>query len=437
MQVSVEKVSSIRCRLTIVVPATDVEAAYTKQMNQVAKQANVKGFRPGKVPLSVVQERYGASVRQDAMNEVIKSSLYEALAKNNLRPVNAPEIEPKLASGSSAGADQSLEFVATFDVLPEIEKVLFSVKSLEKLNVQVSDEDVQRVVDQLVKQYTKWNVVDRAAQEKDRIVVDYYAVFDGKSDEEHKIQNFPLELGSKTMLPGFEDGLVGTKPGEEKHLKLTIPKDLPNDEKAGKPIEFVVTVKQVLQAESPKVDPAFVKQLGVKSGKEDELSKQIKESLEAERDRLVKEKLKEQVFSNLIEQNELEIPVSMIDREAHNIHDEVYPQHQHHDHHEHSEEEMNAFKDIAKKRVALGLLMSAYAKLEKITPDKARVEKRIQEIAASYENPQEVVAWLSTDERRGGIEAQILEDLVLERLIDGISTTEKTMSYAELKGIRI
>lgn len=432
MQVSVEKVNTIVRRLTITVPAADVEAAYTKQMQTVAKQAKIKGFRPGKAPMSVIQQQYGTEARQDAMNEVMRSSLYEALSKNNLQPVNAPKIEPKMSEDG-----KSLEFVASFEVLPEIEKVAFKMKSIEKLNVAVEEADVSRVIDQLVKQYTKWKQVDRAAKKQDRVVIDYYAIFDGKSDAENKIQNFPLELGGKAMLPGFEEGLIGAKAGEERKLDLTIPKDLPNDDKAGKPIEFVVTVKQVLEADLPQIDEAFVKQLGVKSGKVEELKDQIKQSLEQERDRLVKEKLKEQIFTQLIEQNPLEVPTSLIEREARNIHDEVYPQHQHHDHHNHTQEEMTAFNDVAKKRVSLGLIMSAYAKLSDLKADKDRVEKRIQEIAAAYENPQEVVAWLSSEERRGGIESQILEDQVMDKLIDGISVTEKTMTYADLKGIRI
>lgn len=210
-----------------------------------------------------------------------------------------------------------------------------------------------------------------------------------------------------------------------------------NDEKAGKPIEFVVHVKQVFEAGMPVLDDKFAKQLGIKTGAVDELKQQIRQSLEQEKDRLVKEKLKEQIFGQLIEQNLLDVPQSLVAREAKNIHDEVYPQHQHHDHHAHSAEETAQFNDIAKKRVLLGLLIAEFAKQNKLTPDKARVEKRVLEIAAAYENPQEVVEWLSSAERRSGIEAQVTEDLVLDKLMETVKINEKTMTYAELKGIRI
>lgn len=432
MQVSVEKVNDIERRLTITVPADRVEEAYAKHIDQFAKKANIKGFRPGKAPISVIQQRYGNDARQEALSEVIQQSLYQAIAEQNLKPVSAPHVEPKMMDPS-----QSLQFVATFEVLPEISNVKFSLDQLEKLTVEVSENDIKRVVDQLLKQFTKWNVVNRSAQKNDRIVIDYYAIFEGKSDVENKITNFPLELGSKVMLPGFEDALMGASAGDQKNININFPADFNVPERAGKPIEFVVDVKQVFEAEIPAMDEEFVKKLGVKSGKVEDLHQQIKQSLEQERDRLVSEKVKEQIFRQLLEQNPLEVPKALVAREAKNIHDEIYPQHQHHDHHQHSDEEMSTFNEIAKKRVILGLLISEYAKQSGLKTDKERVNKRIQEIASAYENPQEVIAWLSADERRANIEAQVMEDQVVDKLMEGVKVNNKTMSYAELKGISI
>lgn len=432
MQVSVEIVNKIERRLTITVPANLVEEAYTTQINRIAKQANIKGFRPGKAPMAFIQQRFGDDARKEAYSDVIQNALYDALVKNDLKPIGTPRVEPK-----SMIANQPFEFVASFEILPEIEKVNFSMDNIEKLVVDVTNEDVEHVVTQLKKQYTRWNMVDRAAKLGDRVVIDYYAIFDGKADEENKIQNFPLELGGKVMLPGFEDELVGAKAQEERKLNLTFPADFAVKERAGQPVEFVVTVKQVFEAAAPEINEQFIQQLGVKSGKLEDLHQQIRQSLEQERNRLVREKVKEQVFRQLIEQNPLDVPNAMIAREAKNIHDEIYPQHQHHDHHQHSDEETSTFNDIAKKRVCLGLLIAEFAKKSDIKPDAARVQLRIQEIASVYENPPEVVEWLSSDERRSGIEAQVMEDQVMDKLLEGIPTTEKTMSYAELKGIHV
>lgn len=432
MQVSVEKVSNVERKLTITVPANTVEEEVAKQVTQFAQKANIKGFRPGKAPVSYIKQHYGEEMRREALSKIIQDALYNALVEQKLNPVGAPEVEPKTML-----ADQPLEFVASFEVLPEVENIAFKMDKLEKPTVAVTEEDLNRVIEQLRKQYTKWAVVDREAKDKDRVVLDYYAVYEGKADTDNNVQNFPLELGSKVMLPGFEEGLVGCKAGDEKTLSLTLPADFGDKERANKPIDFVITVKQVYEADMPAVDADFVKRLGIKSGEAEELTKQIRQSLEQERDRLVKEKLKEQIFKQLLEQNPLEVPKALIMREAKNIHDEVYPQHQHHDHSQHSDEEMSAFSDVAKKRVALGLLIAEYAKKNAITPDAARVNARIQEIAAAYESPKEVVEWLSSEERRGGIEAQVMEDQVLDKLMESVTVSDKTMSYAELKGIRI
>jgi trigger factor len=431
MQVSVEKVSNVERRLTIVVPATRVEEAYTLQINQLAKNANIKGFRPGKAPMSFIQQRFGDDARREALSDVIQKSLEQAIADEKLNPISRPRIEPKTMT-----PDQPLEFVASFEVLPEIEKVKHDIQNIEKLVVEVTDADIKTVTTQLLKQYTKWNLVSRPAQNKDRVVIDYYSVYEGVADTEHKIENFPLELGSKVMIPGFEEGLLGANAGDERKLALAYPADFNIPERAGKPVEFVVTLKQVFEAEAPELNSKFVERLGVKSGLEEDLNKQIRQSLEQERNRLISEKLKEQVFRQLLEQNPIEVPASLVAREAKNIHDEMYPQHQHHDHHQHSDNELTTFNEIAKKRVALGLLIAEFAKQTQLKADKTRVLARIQEIASAYESPKEVMEWLSSDDRLAGIEAQVMEDQVMDKLMEGITVIEKPMSYAELKGIR-
>lgn len=430
MQVSVEKVNEVERRLTVIVPANHVEEAYTKQIANFAKKANIKGFRPGKAPMNVIQQRFGDDARREALNEVIQNSLYAALTEQKLNPVSTPRVEPK-----SLLANQPLEFVASIEVLPEISKVNFTLDEVEKLTVAIDESDIDRVIDQLKLQYTKWNLKDREAKQGDRVVVDYYPIFEGKEELENKSENFPLEVGGNRMLPGFEDGVAGMKAGDEKRLSLVFPDDYQIKEKAGKPVEFVVTMKQVYEPEAPDFDQKLLNQLGVKSGNVDDLKKQIRDSLELERDRLVAEKVKEQVFNKILELNPLEVPKSMVEREAKNIHDEIYPQQ--HDHHNHSGEEMTAFNEIAKKRVALGLLIAEYAKQVELKADEERVEKRIKEIASVYEKPQEVVEWLSGKERRSGIESQVMEDQVVDKLLDGIPVKDKKMSYADLKGIRI
>jgi len=432
MQVSVEKVSNVERRLTIVIPADQVENAYEEQLKEIAKKANLRGFRPGKAPMSFVRERFGVEARRDAVNELMKNAFYKAIVDEKLQPISAPRLEPKVTS-----PDKPLEFVVSFEVIPDIDQVKFTAPEIEKLKVDVKEEDLDRVINQLQKQYSEWNVVDRPAQLHDRVVIDYHLLIDGEPDLKNKIESYPLELGSKQMLAGFEEGLIGLKANEEKTLNLTFPADFPIAERAGKSADFVIKVKQVLEAKRPDVSEDFIKKLGVSSGAINELRKQIRQTLEQERDRLVREKLKEQVFGKLIEQNPIDVPTSLVASEAKAIHDEIYPQHRHQneeDHH-HEPQEISRFNDVAKKRVMLGLLIAEYAKKTGLKADAERVNARIREIATAYESPQEVINWLSSKEKRGEIEAQVLEDQVMEKLMEASTINEKEQSYSELKGV--
>lgn len=433
MQVSVEKISNIERKLIISVPAEEVELAYTKKINEFAKKANIKGFRPGKAPLSYITQRFGDDARKEVLSEVMQNAIYEAVSKHQLNPVSTPRVTPKEMSPG-----KSLEFEVTLEVLPDIEKVEFSMDNLEKLKVDVTDADIDYVIRQLSKQYTKWHPVERPLKTGDRAIIDYYVNFDGKEDPASKTENFPFEIGSKAMLPGFDEALMNSKAGDEKTFTLNLPNEYPDKEKAGKPVEFVVTVKQVVEAKSPEINEQFVKQLGVQSGKLDDLKQQIKQSLEQERDRIVQDKIKDQVFKQLLEQNPIEVPESLIEREAKRIHDELYPNHKSktEKEHQHSQEELTTFKDIAKKRVSVGILIAEYAKIHKVKAEKERVQKRILEIASVYENPKEVATWLASEDRLANIESQVLEDQILDKLITGINTIEKPMSYAELKGFK-
>ena len=432
MQVSVEKVSNVLRRLTITVPVQQVEAAYVKHINEYAKHASVKGFRPGKVPMTYIKQRFGEEARKEALGEVMQNALHEAIVEHQLKPISMPRVEPKHVL-----ADQPFEFVASFEVLPELDTVHFKMDQIEKILVDIKPDDIDYVISQLKKQHIKWHPVTRAAQKSDRLVIDYEVDFEEAKESDHnrKIEGHHVELGSKMMIPGFEEGLMGATIDEERTLNLTFPEDFAIKEQAGKPVQFKVKVKSIQEPEEPALDEEFVKKLGIATGQEEELKSQIQKTLSEERDRLVKEKLKEQVFQSLLEQNSFEIPESLVKREAHQIHDEIYGQDPHHQH-QHSDKEMESFDDIAKKRVALGILVAEYAKKTALKVESNQIIERIQSLAAHYEHPQEVIAWLSSKERVGGIEAQILEDLVLDTLIKDIPVTEKVMSYAELKGIR-
>lgn len=430
MQVSVEKINSVERKLTISVPADQVEAAYDLQIQKYAKESNLKGFRPGKAPIPYIKQRFGSEAYREALDGLIKKSLDKALADENLRPISLPKIEAK-----SFAENQPFEYTASFEVIPEVSEIHFQGDEVQKPHVEITDKDIEQVIKQLRTQFTQWQLVDRAAKDEDRVIIDYTAKIEGQ-EEEKKIEAYALELGKGVMIPGFESGLLDAAAGDERTLDLKFPDDYHNKELSGKSVQFLVKIKEVYEADMPQLDEEFVKKLGIQSGAMEDLQKQIRETLEQETERLTREKLKEQVFNKLLEQNPLEVPATLVESEAKNIHDELYPQHAEAKHHHHHDEELSAFKDVAKKRVSLGILISEYAKQNKIDPDEARVKQRIQEISKAYEKPEEVIAWLSSERQRANIEAQVLEDQVMEKLLDKATVSDKTMSYAELKGIQ-
>lgn len=427
MQVSVESPTKLQRRLTVTVPAEQMDAAFTKRLNQLAKTAKVKGFRPGNVPMAHIKQLYGDAARQEALSEVIQNSLYAAISQEKLSPVGVPTVEPK-----NITPGQSIEFIATFEVLPEIESVKFEAQEIEKQVASISDADIDKVVERLTEQYIIWNEVARPAQEKDQVVIDFRGSIDGKVFAGGEAHDYPIVIGSKTMIPGFEDGVIGMKAGEEKTIKVTFPADYFAAEFAGKEAEFAIQARKVSEPQQPKIDEDLIKKFGIKSGKMDELRAEIKKNLDREVERVINAKLKAKIFDLLIEQNQFEVPKALIDQEAKRIHDEMHPHHAGHDH-GHSEQEMAGFNDAAKRNVALGLIMGAFIKQHDVKPDKERVQDHIAKLAASYEDPAEVIKWYAGDKRRlAEVEMLVLEDQVTDKLLEGISIKEKTLGYAEL-----
>ncbi len=426
MQVSVESISNIERRLTISVPIEQVDQAFDKRIVNIAKTAKVNGFRPGKVPLDRVKQMYGDRARQEALSEVIQSSLYTALQQENINPVSTPMVEPKAFMPG-----QPLEYIARVEVLPTIETVNFKVDKFEKEVTEPNDQDVQTVLDKLLEQHIQWKIVNRAAQMKDQVLMNFVGKIDGVPFAGGTAENYPIVLGSNMMIAGFEDGLVGVKAGEERVINISFPEEYFAKEVAGKAAEFTVQVKHVSAPELPPMDEAFIKRLGIKSGLMSELQSEVKKNLGMEVKRLIKAKFKSKVFNQLLEQNAIEIPKGMIEREASRLHDQMHPHHKGEDH-GHSEQEMAMFNDGAKQNVTLGLLVGEIIKKHSLTVDIARVDTHIREMAAAYEKPEEIVNILLKDKkRRAEIEMQVLEEQVLEKLLEGVQVTEKSVPYAD------
>jgi trigger factor len=426
MQVSVESPAKLKRRLTITVPVERYKTAYDKRVSQLAKTAKVKGFRPGNVPISHIKQIYGDSVRQETLTEVIQATLYEALNQENLKPAGVPDIEPKNIIG-----DQPLEYIASFDILPDIGAVVFESKGITKLTSKIAEQDIDNVIDRLRDQHVTWNEVERAAKNKDQVVIDFRGSIEGKVFPGGEAHDYPIMLGSNAMIPGFEEGLIGTKAKDEKTITVTFPENYFAKEVAGKVAEFSVQVHKVSEPEFPEINADLVKKFGIPTGSVDELRAEIKKNLERELERMIKIKLKSTVFDLLIEQNSIEVPDVLIAKEAQRLHAEMHPHHGDQPHN-HSDEEMAEFNEAAKRNVLLGLIVSEFVKQTNLTPDATRVQEHISKLATAYENPAEVIKWYTSDKRRRAeIEMMILEEQVIEKLLEKVTVTEKEMSYAD------
>ncbi len=428
MQVSVEATTKLERRMTITVPANTLEDAFEKRIEKLAKTVKANGYRPGKTPLSYVKQRYSDTARQEALSEVIQSSLYAAMNQEKLNPAGVPVVEPK-----NIHPGQPLEFVAVFEIFPTVDSVAFDLKTLEKQIAVITDADVETALDRLRQRDITWKAVDRAAQEKDQVVIDFRGSMDGQVFAGGEAHDFPIVIGSKSMIPGFEEGLVGLSAGAEKVIHVTFPDNYHAKEFAGKAAEFAITVHKVSEPQLSELTEAAIKKMGVKSGQLEDLKIEIRKNLERELERVIKGKLKNQLFNVLLEQNPLEIPKAMIEREGKRIHDEMHPHHAGKDDHGHSAEEMAAFNEPAKRNVALGLLVAHLIKQHNLTVDQQRVDTYIDQLSAIYENPAEVKAWYSKNKQAmSEIEMQVLEEQLIEKMLENVQVSDKMLSYNEL-----
>lgn len=427
MQVSVEAPSTLERRVTVVVPVEKIEEAYDKRIANLSKTAKVNGFRKGKIPLDFIRQRYGDSARQEALSEVIQSSLYAAINQEKLSPVGVPTVEPKVVIHG-----QPLEYVATFEVLPEVGSVRFEVSTLEKHTSIIADTDIDNVLKHLRQQQGTWIKVDRAAQESDQVVIDFRGSIDGKVFSGGEAHDYPIVIGSKAMIPGFEEGLVGLTAAQEKVIHVAFPETYFAKEFAGKAAEFAVTVIKVSEPKLPEINEAFIKRMGVKSGNADDFRVEVRKNLEREMNRMVKAKLKKTIFDALLEQNPLEIPKALVEREAKRIHDELHPHHAGQEHH-HSDSEMVTFTDAAKRNVTLGLLIAKMIKQHNILPNLERIQAQIEQLSGVYENPAEVAKWYASNKKaKAEVEMQVLEEQLVEQLLVNVQVTEKMMGYNDL-----
>ncbi|QHG64163.1 trigger factor [Pseudomonas putida] len=425
MQVSVENTSALERRMTIAVPAERVENEVNKRLQQTAKRAKVAGFRPGKVPMSVIRQRFEADARQEAFGDLVQASFYEAIVEQKLNPAGAPAVEPK-----SFEKGKDLEFVAVFEVFPEFTVAGFESINVERLSAEVADADLDNMLEVLRKQNTRFEAVERAAQNDDQVNIDFVGKVDGEVFAGGSAKGTQLVLGSGRMIPGFEDGLVGAKAGEERVVNVTFPEDYQNLDLAGKAAEFTITVNSVSAPVLPELNEEFFAQFGIKESTLEGFRTEVRKNMERELRQAIKTKVKNQVMDGLLAANPIEVPKALLENEVNRLRVQAVQQFGGNIKPEQLPAEL--FEEQAKRRVVLGLIVAEVVKQFELKPDEGKVREMIEEMASAYQEPEQVISWYyKNDQQLNEVRSVVLEEQVVDTVLQKATVTDKSVSYED------
>ena len=432
MQVSIESTSTLERRLTIGVPAERVESEVNSRLQEAARNVSLKGFRPGKVPMKVIQQRYGAGVRQEVLGEVMSRSFYEAVQQEKLKPAGRPAIEPKTME---PGKD--LEYVAVFEVFPEVEVRDYSAIEVVKPSAEVTDQDLEKMIENLRKQAGTWEVVERAAADGDQVNINYVGTKSGEPFDGGSAENSPLTLGSGRMIPGFEAAIVGMQAGEEKVVPLTFPEDYHSEALKGAAVEFKIKVNEIKALQPAELTEAFFEKFGVKEGGEQQFRNEVRQNMVRELKNAIKNKTKNQVMEGLLKVHEdLLVPAALVDEEIQTLRGQTVQRfggagnNPNIDFAKLLPDDM--FRGQAERRVRLGLLLNAIITRGDLKADAGKVREAIEELASTYEDPKEVIDWYYGNRQQlQGVESMVLEDQVVEQLLAGAKVSDQSVSYEE------
>ncbi len=428
MQVSIEQTSGLERRLKIGVPADEVDNEVTTRLQKAVQTVRVDGFRKGKVPLKVVRQRYGAGVRQEVVGEIVNKTFYEAVTQQDLRPAGRPSIEPVI---DEPGRD--LEYVAVFEVYPEVAVADFSDIAIKRPVATVSDADVAAMVKNLREQHATWIDVSRAAQTGDQVNIDYAGTRDGVAFDGGSAEGTDLELGSGRMIPGFEDAIIGLAAGDQKIAKLSFPEDYQSEELRGAAVEFAITVNAIRERQLAELNDEFFARFGINSGGEEKFLEEIRANMERELKTAIKNKVKTRLMNELLARHQIELPRALLDSEITALRQQMMAQFGGGG--RGIDENMlpaDLFMPQARRRVTLGLVIAQIVSSANLKVAEEKVREQIEQLAATYEQPQEVIKYYYANEQLlGGIQSAVLEDQVVEHVLDAAQVSEEVVSYED------
>jgi trigger factor len=426
MQVSVEASAGLERRMNVQVPAEQVEKEIVSRLVSVGRSAKIQGFRPGKIPAKVIRQRYGAQVRQEVLQELLQSSYSEAVMQEKLQPAGSPTIEPgNLEEG------QDLSYTAIFEVYPEVDlKGLNSIK-IEQPEADITEADIDTMLENLRKQRADWQAAERKAADGDQVTLDFEGTLKGEPFDGGSSKDFKVVLGDGAMLPDFEKNLQGVAAGTEKSFKLKFPKDYHAADLAGQKVEFAITVAEVAEQVLPEINEEFIKAYGIESGSVDELRKDISANMERELEAKCKAESKRQLNEGMLEANPIEVPGVMVSQECEAMQKDAMQRMGISDMAQ--APGLESFRDVAEKRVRLGLLMSAVIQENGIELDQALVTAKVDEMCAPYDNPDEIRnIYMQNQQFLGQIQNMVIEEQVISFLMEQGEVSSKKVPFKDL-----
>lgn len=428
MDVSIESPGSIIRRMTIVIPSGDLDQIIDKKLLQLTKTAKLPGFRPGKIPRKVVESRFSGQVLQEAAEQLIDSSYRDALMERSIVPVGPPSIEAKkMARG------EDLEYIATFEVFPEIEKSNIQDQEIEKLICSVEDSDIDRTVQTLLRQHTEWEAEPNPSDVGDRLLIDYVGRIEGEQFDGGEATDYSLILGQSGLLPEFENGLKDQRSGQELTISARFPENYPAKAVAGKNADFTVTIKEVAKPQIPELNEDFIKKFGISEGTEDEFRLQIRKNLEQEAENRVKTMLRESVFNALSHENQFDVPKALVEEEINRGISAVQGQLQQRGLPADESVDREIYRPEAERRVSLALVIREAIRSHDIQPDGSLVRSRIEELAQRYDDPQQVIDWHYADPAHlRQFEGVVAEEQLVEKLLLEAKVVDKAVTFQEL-----
>lgn len=430
MQASLETLGTLERRLKVAVPMDQINTEVENRLKRIQRTAKLSGFRPGKVPMKVVAQQYGLQVRQEVLGDTVERSFGQAVRDNNLRVAGMPRIE---ALPEAAGA---FEFTATFEVFPEVAVGNLDGTTIERPQLAIGDAEIDRTLEVLRKQRTRYDPVTRAAASGDVVVIDYEGKVDDVAFDGGTAKGQAVVLGEGRLLPDFEANLIGMSAGESRTFDLTFPEDYHGKEVAGKKASFTVTLHGVQEPVVPEVNADFARELGVEDGDIGKMRDDIRANLEREVKRRVQQRVKDQVLKALIDNARLEVPKALIDAEidrlmqgmaeslkARGMQDQAATM------------PRDVFEPEARRRVTIGLVLAEIVKNEKIKAEPEQVKSVVEDYAQSYERPEDVVRWYyQSPDRVREVESVVIENNVVEWLLAKATVVDKPTAFEELMG---